>query len=105
MLACPCPNPSDMCSRTSSSLQFDMHTPVRSSTGILARLEAPLDVPFRLFSFASLHSASHSAQPVFTLVEGVHVAVVAIFAGNRRLVFAARGVRHADLLVFVVRHR
>ena len=36
------------------------------------------------------------------LVVGVHVAAVAVFAGNRRLVFAGRGVRQAEVLVFVV---
>ena len=75
---------------------------LRSSTGILARLEAPLDVPFRLFLRSSLRSASHSAQPVFALVVGIHVAAVALFAGNRRLVFAARGVPNAEVLRFVV---
>ena len=89
ILACPCPDPSDTCSRTSLILQLDIHTPVRSSTGILARLEPPLDVPFRLFLLSSLRSASHSAQPVCALVVGVQVAAVALFAGNRRLVLAA----------------
>ena len=101
-LRMPFPDLSDVCSRTSLSLRFDIHTPVRSSTGILARLEAPVDVPIRLLLLSSLYSASHSAQPVFALVVGVHVAAVKIFAGNRRLHFAARGVRHAKVLVFVV---
>ena len=39
---------------------------------------------------------------IFALVVGVHVASVAFFAGKRRLVFAARGVRQGDALVFVV---
>ena len=78
------------------------YTPVRSSTGILARLGPPLDVPFCLFLLSSLRSASHSAQPVFALEVGVHVDAVALFAGNRRLVLAARGVRHAEVLGFVV---
>ena len=38
----------------------------------------------------------------FALVVGVHVAAVAFFAGNRCLVFAARGVRQAEALVLVV---
>ena len=36
---------------------------------------------------------------IFALVVGVHVASVAFFAGKRRLVFAARGVRQAEVLV------
>ena len=36
------------------------------------------------------------------LVVGVHAGVVAFFAGNRRLVFAARGVCQAEVHVFVV---
>ena len=102
ILSHPCPDPSDVCSRTNLSLQFGIHTPVRSSTGILARLEPPPDVPFRLLVLSSLRSASHSARPVFALVVGIHVAAVALFAGNGRLVFTARGVRHAEVLVFVV---
>ena len=39
---------------------------------------------------------------IFAPVVGVHVAAVAFFAGNRRLVFAAGGVRQAEVLVFVV---
>ena len=77
-------------------------TPVRFSTGILARLEAPLDVSFRLFVLSTLPSSSHFAQPVFALVVVVHIAAVALFAGNRCLVLAARGVRHAEVLMFVV---
>ena len=76
-----------MCSRTSLSLQFNIHTPVRSSTGTLARLKAPLRVPFRLFALSSLYSSSHSAQPVFALVVGVQISAVALFAGNRCLFF------------------
>ena len=73
-------------------MQFDIHTPVRSSTGVLARLEASPDVPFRLLLLSSHHSASHSAQPVFALAVGVHVAAVALdrepssrFCGTRGL--------------------
>ena len=102
ILACPCPDQSDTCSRTSLSLQFDIHTPVRSSTGNLARLKPPLDVPFHLFLLSSLRSASHSAQPVFALSVVVHVAAVGVFVGNRRLVLVGRGVRHAEVLGFVV---
>ena len=36
------------------------------------------------------------------LVVGVHVAEVAFFAGNRRLVIAARGVHQSDVLVVAV---
>ena len=44
----------------------------------------------------------HTNIKCFGLVVGVHVATVAFFAGNRRLGFAARGVRQAEVLVFVV---
>ena len=36
------------------------------------------------------------------LVEGVHVGAVALFASNRRLGFAARGVQQTEVRVFLV---
>ena len=78
-----------MCSRT--NLQFDIHTPVRSSEGVLARLEAPQDVLFRLILLSSLHSASHSARHVLSLVLGVQVAAVALFRERSSCFCVTRG--------------
>ena len=54
--------------------------------------------------YVSVRTLQNTTQNInfFALGVGVHVAAVALFARNRRLVFAARGVRQAQVLVVVV---
>lgn len=96
------PLPRPVCFVFESQFTIFTHTPVRSSTRVSACLEAPLDGALRLLLLPGLHGASHPAQFVLALEVGVDVAAVALFAGNEGLVYAARGARQTEILVFLV---